>query len=220
MRRFVFGSLAAAAAVLTVTSAQAALVFTEAMSSSGTTADWIEITNTGPGIEILTGAKVDDSSFATATARELFGVTSLGVGESAVFLESAPANAVADVSAFRSFWSGSPTGLTGVQIGTYSGSGIGLSGTDGDGLILYSAANAILAGPVAFPSSAGADAGKSFDAFNPNFHRSVVGQGGAFASAGGTVPDVGSPGTAVPEPAAAVLAATMLAVGIGCIRRK
>jgi hypothetical protein len=195
-----------------VTSASAALIISEVMSSSSVTADWFELTNMGPAAATITGDKMDDDSLAFANSVALLGVASLAPGESAIFIESsAPAT---DVPAFRNHWTGSTSGLAGVQIGTYSGSGISLSGTNGDALIVFDAGGAILAGPVTYPSATGADAGKSFDKFNPNFHRSTVGQLGALASFGGTVKDVGSPGIAVPEPGTMVLAAAVLS-GLG-----
>ncbi len=203
MRKFVFAACAIALAIAAGAPASAALVFTEAMSAPNTTADWWEITNTGPSAVDLTGYKFDDSSFALANAVPLLGVSTISAGEAVVFLESS--DAATDVPAFRNYWTGSTSGLAGVQIGTYSGSGVGLSGTSGDGLILFDAGGAIAAGPVSFPSAADADAGKSFDAFNPNFHRSEVGVFGAFA-ASGSPSDIGSPGAPpVPEPATIAL---------------
>lgn len=218
LRRYILAASAIALAIATVAPASAALVFTEAMSAPNSTADWWEITNTGPAAVNLTGYKFDDSSFAVANAATLLGVTTINVGEAVVFLESS--DAATDVPAFRNYWSGSPTGLAGVKIGTYSGSGLSLSGTSGDGLILYNASNTIVAGPVAFPSATGADLGKSFDAFNPNFHRSQVGVNGAFA-ASGSPSDIGSPGSApVPEPATIALVLVGLLSWIGCRRTR
>ncbi len=214
-KKTVVALLTAFATAIAAANASAALVITEVMSSSSGTPDWFELTNTGLAAANITGNRVDDNSFAFANSVAMLGVASLIPGESAVFIESTPANAAADVLAFRSFWTGSATGLTGVQIGTYSGSGVSLSGTSGDGLIVYDSVGITLAGPVLFPSSAGADAGQSFDAFNPAFHRSVVGLGGAFASFGGTTHDVGSPGNLVPEPTSAALASLILASLVG-----
>lgn len=210
MRSFVVAIGVFAIAIAVSVPSSAALVFSEAMSAPNTTADWWEITNTGPSPVDLTGYKFDDNSFSFANSVALLGVSTISPGEAVVFLESS--DAATDVPAFRNYWTGSPTGLAGVQIGTYSGSGVSLSGTSGDGLILFNGAGTIVAGPVSFPAAAGADAGKSFDAFNPNFHRSEVGVNGAFA-ASGSPSDVGSPGTSpVPEPAAVAL----ISIGFAC----
>lgn len=213
-KKYVVALLTVVGIAVAATNAPAALVISEVMSSSIGTADWFELMNTGVAAATLSGNRMDDGSLAFGSSVALLGVASLAPGESAVFLESsAPAT---DVSAFRNFWTGSTTGLTGVQIGTYSGSGISLSGTSGDGLIVYDSVGTTLAGPVAYPAAAGGFAGQSFDAFNPAFHRSAVGQGGAFASVGGNPHDIASPGTVVPEPASFVLTSTILACLIGC----
>ena len=173
------------------------------MSASNTTADWWEITNTGPSPVDLTGYKFDDALFSFANSVALLGVSTISPGEAVVFLESS--DAATDVPAFRNYWTGSPTGLAGVQIGTYSGSGVEPQRHERRWFDSLQWRRAIVAGPVSFPAAAGADAGKSFDAFNPNFHRSNVGVNGAFA-ASGSPSDVGSPGTSpVPEPATVAL---------------
>ena len=104
---------------------------TEVMSSSGSggTVDWFEITNYGLTLVSLVGWTMDDSSFTFASSVALNGVTSLAAGESAIFLESA---AGADIAAFRTFWGG----IDDLQIGYYSGSGVGLSAS-GDGIVLF-----------------------------------------------------------------------------------
>ena len=107
------------------------LRITEAMSSSGTggTGDWFELTNYGLTVESLTGWTVDDSSFLFASSLALSGISSVAPGESVIFLDSA---AGADIAAFRTFWGG----IESIQIGYYSGSGIGLS-SSGDGLVVF-----------------------------------------------------------------------------------
>ena len=71
------------------------------MSAPNTTADWWEITNTGPSEVDLTGYKFDDSSFAVPNAVPLLGVSTISAGEAVVFLESS--NAATDVPAFRNY---------------------------------------------------------------------------------------------------------------------
>jgi hypothetical protein len=116
--------LSIAAAAIAANVSVANIRITEVMSSSnggGTpTPDFFEITNYGSSAVTLTGWKMDDNSFAIGSAVALSGITSIGAGETVVFIESA---AGAAVSSFRSFWGG----LAGVQVGYYSGSGVSLS---------------------------------------------------------------------------------------------
>ena len=125
---------------IVASSASANIRITEVMSSSNglgvPTPDWIEVTNYGASAVDLTGWRVDDSSFNLAVSAVLNGVTTIGAGESVVFIESAGG---AGISAFRTFWGG----LSSVQIGYYSGSGLGFS-SGGDGACLFDAGGAIL----------------------------------------------------------------------------
>ena len=111
-------------------------------------ADWFEVTNTGTTPVDITGWKVDDSSHAFASALALNGVTSIAPGEAVIFIETANlANASA---AFRSIWFGAnPQRVP--QIGSYTGSGIGLS-TSGDEVVLFNAAGTLITG-VSFGAS-------------------------------------------------------------------
>lgn len=204
MKYGLFGLLA----LLAVASPSAgAIVITEAMSSSdpgdtGTgTPDWIELTNDGGAAVVITGYRIDDTTPTFANSRELLGVASIAPGESVIFIESSPANSATDIANFRTFWSGSATGLTGVQIGSYSGSGIGLS-SGGDQVHLFNTTPAI----VASVSFGAATPGASFR-FPPSPGvANVAGQYGAYVSAG-ALGNVGSPGVNIPEPASAALAA-------------
>lgn len=111
-------------------SLQSQVRITEVMSSGGTS-DWFELTNYGSTAIDITGWKVDDNSFNFATSVLLNGVTSIAPNERVVFCENASA---AYASTFRTFW-----GLAeDVQVGTYTGSGIGLS-SSGDGVIVFNA---------------------------------------------------------------------------------
>jgi hypothetical protein len=105
--------------------------------SSGTTtpvgADWFEVTNVGGRAINIEGWRVDDSSESYAGSWPLLGVSSIAAGESVIFMETAtPATTHA---AFLNTWFGAnpPAGL---QLGSYSGSSIGLS-TGGDAVNLY-----------------------------------------------------------------------------------
>jgi uncharacterized protein YjiK len=148
-------------------------------------ADWFEVTNKGAQAVDLTGYKVDDSSNAFASAIALTGVTSIAPGKSVLFMEG---NATT-VAEFRAHW-GLPDSL---PIGTYSGSGIGLS-TDGDAVNLFDAAGNRVFGVTfgasttgfTFDNSAGAAAVTAL---------SVAGRNGAYTAGGET----GSPGAVAPS---------------------
>jgi hypothetical protein len=191
--------LALAVAAIAASAAQADVRITEVAAwSSGNSpvaADWFELTNTGSTAVSLAGWTMDDSS-ATPGSAPLAGVASLAAGESAIFIEGNGSQA----ATFLSTWFGAnaPAGL---QIGHYSGSGVGLS-TGGDGVNVFNASNVNQAfvsfgasptGPYAtFDNAAGINGTIS--------QLSVVGAHGAFAAAG-DVTEIGSPGriSAVPE---------------------
>ena len=188
-------------------SASASLRITEVMSSSAgggsPTGDFLEITNYGSSAISMSGWKMDDNSFDITKAVALNGITSIGAGESVIFIESV---AGAAVNSFKTFWGG----LTGVQVGYYSGSGTGLS-SGGDGVILFNAA-AAEATRVTFGA---ATAGKTFywgynaatGTVDPSYDGLVsavgtIGTQVTFTSSG----DTGSLGTAIiPTPGAVAL---------------
>ena len=130
---------------------------------------------------------MDDDSNAFANAVALQGVSSLAPGQSAVFIEGTAATA----AAFRTAWFGAaaPAGLL---IGTYSGSGVGLS-TGGDAVNVFDSAGRRVTG-VRFGTST---TGVSFDDASalggPISTLSVLGRNGAFRAADGQ--ETGSPGT-------------------------
>ncbi len=116
---------------------QALIVSEVAPWSSGDSpfgADWIELTNTSAHAVDITGFRIDDSSNSFGSAVALNGVTTIAGGESVIFLEGQPTVA----NTFKAAWFGAnvPAGL---QVGTYTGGGIGLS-TDGDAVNLFDAA--------------------------------------------------------------------------------
>jgi hypothetical protein len=156
--------------------------------------DWFEVTNTGPTAVIITGWKMDDNSNSFAASVALNGITSIAAGESVIFIESStPATTI---PAFTAAWFGTnvPAGL---QLGTYSGSGVGLS-TAGDAVNLFNAAGAVQA-VVTFGASPGSAPFPTFDNAagldNTTISTlSVAGVNGAFNSASGTAA-IGSPGT-------------------------
>ena len=164
--------------------------------SSGTTsvaADWFEVTNNGNAALDITGWKVDDSSNSFTAALALTGITSIAPGESVIFLETSATNAATIIANFKSTWFGinPPANL---QVGSYTGGGIGLS-TGGDAVNLFNAAGVV-------------QANISFGAATTNFTfnnaaslnnaavstLSQVGVNGAFAAVN-DLPQIGSPGT-------------------------
>lgn len=185
--------------------ALASIRITEVMSSSNglgsPTPDWIEVTNYGSTAVSLANWRMDDGSFNFAVSAALNGISSIGAGESVIFIESAGGSGIAG---FRSHWGG----LSGIQVGYYSGSGLGFS-SGGDGACLFDSTNAILS-QVSFGA---ATSGSSFfygwtaGALDPAYNGvvSTVGTIGTqigFTSTG----DTGSIGTAIGVPAPGALA--------------
>jgi hypothetical protein len=203
-----------------VPAAHAGIVITEVMSSSGTggTPDWIEVTNDGSSAVSLTGWKMDDGSFNIAAAVALSGITSIGAGESVIFIESAGG---AGIGSFRTFWGG----LTNVQVGYYSGSGVGFS-SGGDGACLFNNfgvnVNQVSFGAATTGSSFfwGWDAQGSID---PNYSAVVstvgtIGTQVGFVSAN-VLGNIGSLGTAIAVPGPGLAAFASLALAIRSRRR-
>jgi hypothetical protein len=129
---------AAVLAVAVSFPAQANIVISEvAPWSSGNSpvaADWFELTNTGSSAINISGWMMDDNSNSFVSAVALTGLSSIGAGQSAIFIEgTSSVNAT-----FVSTWFGAkpPANLA---IGNYSGSGVGLS-TSGDAVNIYDAA--------------------------------------------------------------------------------
>ena len=188
-------------------SAVADFRITEVLSSSAgggsPTGDFLEITNYGSSAISMSGWKMDDNSFDITKAVALNGLTSIGAGESVIFIESV---AGAAVNSFKTFWGG----LTGVQVGYYSGSGISF-GSGGDSAILFNA-EAAEATRVSFGA---ATSGKTFywgynaatGVVDPSYDGLVssvgtIGTQVTFTSSG----DTGSLGTAIiPTPGAVAL---------------
>lgn len=205
----------AAAAAAASSSAFASIRITEVMSSSNglgaPTPDWIEVTNYGSSAVSLAGWRIDDGSFSFAVSAALNGISSIGAGESVIFIESAGG---AGVAGFRSHWGG----LAGLQVGYYSGSGLGFS-SGGDGACLFDSTNAILS-QVTFGA---ATSGSSFfygwsasGTLDPSYSGlvstvSTIGTQVGFSSTG----DTGSLGTAIGVPAPGALALLGMAGLVG-----
>jgi uncharacterized protein YjiK len=155
-------------------------------------ADWFEVTNTTAFAIDLTGWKMDDSSGSPAAAVALSGITSIAAGESVIFIETA--DLAGARAAFVNTWFGgnAPAGL---QIGSYSGAGVGLS-TSGDAVNLYDSHNALKASVTfgASPASPFATFDNAAALNNATISQlSVAGTNGAFVAANDTK-ETGSPG--------------------------
>ncbi|MDZ8080777.1 MAG: SdiA-regulated domain-containing protein [Nostoc sp. DcaGUA01] len=161
-------------------------------------ADWFEVTNTSTSAVTITGWRIDDDSNSFANSVALNGVTSIAPGQSVIFIEGNATTA----SAFKTAWFGSnvPSNFT---IGTYSGSGIGLS-TGGDAVNLFDSSGNRITG-ISFGTST---TGFTFDnktgvgsttlPLPAVSTLSVAGVNGAFVAS--NVPETGSPGTTVTPP--------------------
>lgn len=218
MNKFSKSVLGAALVVAAWSPVQAQVRITEvapwASGNAPYASDWFELTNTGAAAVAVAGWRMDDSSAAFATAAALTGITSIAAGESVVFVESAAATA-----GFATAWFGAvPAGL---QIGNYSGAGVGLS-TGGDGVTIFDGAG-LLQARVTFGASDGSSPYQSFD----NAARldgvaisqlSAAGIQGAFVAINDAT-GIGSPGSApltvsaVPEPGTYAL----LLAGLGLV---
>lgn len=176
-----------------------ALIITEvapwASGNGAVGGDWFEVTNVSANAVDITGWKVDDSSNAFATAIALNGITSIAPGESVIFIEGPPSI----VDTFKTVWFGAspPAGL---QIGTYQGSGIGLS-TGGDAVNLFTAGGVRHSG-VTFGAADATSPYQTFDntaALNDVAISllSEVGVNGAFVAATSAA-EIGSPGFSAP----------------------
>jgi hypothetical protein len=201
------------AVALLASSAHASLRITEAMSSSGTggTADWFEVTNYGSSAVDITGYRMDDNSFSSASSVALNGITSIGAGETVIFVEGA----AVDVNGFRSFWGG----LSGVSIGYYSGSGVSF-GSGGDSVVLFDASGTEVTARATFGA---ATTGSSFYfglASNTGIVSTVgtIGTQVTFATTGNPV-NIGSLGTAIGVPGPGALALLGVA-GLAARRRR
>ena len=172
--------------------------------NSPVAADWFELTNTGASPVTITGWKMDDNSNSFASSVALNGITSIAPGESVIFIETTSA---ATVATFKSTWFGNsvPSGL---QIGMYNGSGVGLS-TGGDAVNIFDSTGTLVT-RVDFGASESAGPFHSFDNAaglnNATISTlSATGTHGAFVAANdsnevGSPGTIGTPGADVPEP--------------------
>ncbi len=197
---FIFTLLVVVLSASTATPAKAAggpLIVSEvapwSSGNSALAADWFEVTNTSSIAVVITGWKADDNSNSFVSGVLLNGITSIAPGESVLFIETN--DPAAKAAFFRTLWFGAspPAGL---QIGTYTGSGMGLS-TGGDAVNLYDSTGTLQANVVFGASPAG-----PYPTFNNAVglsnatisQLSVAGVNGAFAAVN-SASEVGSPGT-------------------------
>jgi hypothetical protein len=158
-------------------------------------ADWFEVTNTSTAAVDVTGWKMNDDTTDFASGATLQGVTSVAPGESVIFVEG-DANTVAT---FKTHWFGASPPAS-LQVGFYSGGGIGLSG-NGDGVRIFNASE-IQQAVVLFGASPSVAPLGSFD--NTAAQNDVtltlistIAVNGAFAAAA-TSDEIGSPGFSAP----------------------
>jgi|GEM_PF-7127838 len=145
---------------------------------------------------------MDDNSGSFAASVALNGITSIAPGESAIFIETGTPSATA--ATFLNTWFGAnpPAGL---QIGSYTGSGVGL-GTGGDAVNVYNAGGSLQASVLFGSSPTGTF--KTFDNAaklnNTTISQlSAVGINGAFIARNDTS-EIGSPGAIVSPPCATI----------------
>jgi hypothetical protein len=216
-------SVALAVALATTLPAQAAVKITEvAPWSSGNSpvaADWFELTNTGNAVVDITGWKIDDNSNSFASSVALTGITLIAPGESVIFLETATLAATA--ATFKSTWFGA-SAPAGLQIGAYSGAGVGL-GTGGDAVNVYDVGGTLQANVVfgASPTGPYATFDNAAGLTGTISQLSVAGINGAFTAVNDTA-EIGSPGriAAVPEaPTVGLMFGGLVALGVARRRR-
>lgn len=203
--------------------AHAALIISEidptGSSTSTYAADWFELTNTGTTAIDISGWKIDDNSNSFSNAVALRGVTSIGAGQSAIFLESTTSASTTDTTinnAFIAAWFGANT-PSNLLIGNYGGSSVGLSASS-DAVNIFNGTGTLIT-RVDFGT---ATAGRTFDNSaglnNVTISTlSTVGVNGAFTAANGA--EIGSP-SAVPLPAALPLFMSALGLFGGAARAR
>ncbi len=204
------GATLAVAPVAGTASAAGGIIVSEAVYwGNGNTsygADWFEVTNTSASAVDITGWRFDDNSNSFANSVALAGVTSIGAGESVVFIEGTAATATAFVNA----WFGG-TAPAGFHIGTYTGSGISF-GNSGDAVNLFDAGGtlranisfgaAMTSSPFAsFDNAAGVDGGVVTTL-------SAAGVSGSFSIVDNANTTIASPGTIVSAPGSTTTTST------------
>ncbi len=198
--------VAAAAPLAAVSSSAVAdLVITEVapQTTSGTAStingDWWELTNTGAATVSLSGYQWADTEDALPSSdSNFFPSFELAPGQSVIILEE---NAVSETE-WRTNW-GIPASVAilcqdeMLDDSTPDGDTFSGLGSSNDGVFFYDGAGTLLSGYTYASNTRGV----SFEAdfAGTNLGLSVVGENGAVLAANG---DIGSPGSAVPSPAA------------------
>lgn len=199
--------------------------------ASDITEDWFELTNFGdmPWVFATDGSLFYDDDSADPTTADLMtlGATEIAAGQSVIYVNGGADGKLGFQNAF-------PT-VDPAIVGYFDGSGLGGSGDavtvftgdsafPDDGIV-----NEVLLDMAGYPNQddavANADAveGATWDAHRGTW--SQAGVAGAFASAltsnvnGLDTPIIGSPGSAVPEPASVALAACAV-LGLILVRRR
>lgn len=217
--------------------AQSDLVITEIWQhgSDDTTPDWFELTNFGDTTIDPSLLYYDDDSGDATEDTQLTGITSLGPGESAVYLVSwhddfpgsdfpPPFDPSDAVAAFESFWGTNGDYQVGHLVDPDTAGGSGLGG-GGDGVFVFdgntAAANLVDSklysdGSNEFPDD---NSGVTwvYNPLSPDLQHAQLGVLGAFESVDGR--QVGSPGYAVPEPASLGLVLLGVVAAFGGRRR-
>lgn len=181
--------------VLLPMASRADLIITEVMSASSHTnsvsnGDWWELHNSGPSAIDLTSYSWDDNSVTPGSA-DFNGIT-INAGESIIIGQET----VGQEAAWLTAW-----GLAGVTVINLGNTEFQNFSSAGDEIHLYDP----LSVEVTSVTFGTASSGFSFewDASGNSLGLSVNGENGAFqadnSSGGG--PDIGSPGTVIPEPA-------------------
>jgi uncharacterized protein YjiK len=189
-------------------SAVPSLIITEvapwASGNSPYKADWFEVTNNGFTAVDIKGWKYDDESNDFGLAAPLSGVDSIAPGQSVIFVDSldpAADKVAAVIAGFKSAWFGTNVPKN-FAIGTYAGTGVGLS-TAGDAVNIFNATGTLITGIKVGASVTIDGKSSSFDnkaglgsASFPTPTVSVlsaIGVNSAFLAADGV--ETGSPGT-------------------------
>ncbi|HVU28218.1 MAG TPA: lamin tail domain-containing protein [Verrucomicrobiae bacterium] len=208
MKKLTCLTLTIAAAALLPICTKAQIIISEvdpAGSSASYGADWFELKNTGSSAVDITGWEMDDSSDSFSKAVPLTGVTSIGAGQTIVFIENtdpngsggallSPTDTTTLNANFASAWFGSnvPIELT---LANYGGSGVGLS-TSGDAVNIFDSLGNAVTGVTFGAAPAGATFDNTAGLSGAISQASVVGVNGAFSDGS----EIGSPGNVAPVP--------------------